>query len=179
MKKHLANIVTSSRIVGGGGLFLFNDFSAGYLVIYCLCGFTDFIDGPIARKTGSASPLGAALDTIGDVLTYLSLVKVLVIQKMIPSWLLIWLGCLIGLGFVLAFYSLKKFKKFYIPHTYLGKSLGLCIFVLPVAVKIITPEIWFVVICTTITVVAIEALIVQIKTNEPKDFVPSVFHINK
>lgn len=179
MKKYLANIVTSSRIVGAIILFMCDDFTPLYLGVYCFCGFTDFIDGPIARKFGSSSALGAALDTIGDVLTYLSLVKVLVVQKLIPGWLLVWLAVCIVIGFGVAFYSQHKFSKFYIPHTYLGKSLGLAVFVLPLAIQIMDERIWMAVICATITTVLIEAGYIQFKSKEPQDFVASAFHVNK
>ncbi len=179
MKKYLANIVTSSRIVGSAILFCCNDFSTLYLCVYCYCGFTDFIDGPIARKTGSASALGAALDTIGDVLTYLSLVKILIVQKLVPGWLLIWLGVLIVCGFGVAFLSLRKFNKFYIPHTYIGKLLGAIVFFLPLAVQIMEPQTWEFVICAFITTVLLEAAYIQLRSKEAKDFVASIFHVNK
>lgn len=179
MKKHLANICTSSRIVGAFILFLFNEFTPAYLCLYVFCGFTDFIDGPIARKTGSASPLGAALDTIGDVLTYFSLVKILVVNKMLPGWLFIWLMVNVVFGFAAAFFALKKFKKFYLPHTYLGKSLGGIIFLLPLAIQVVEPNIWFCVICGSMSLALLEIFYIQIRSKKPMDFVATIFHINK
>ena len=90
MKKHLANIVTSSRILGAIVLFLCKDIKTTFLIIYVLCGFTDLIDGPIARKTNSSSTLGATLDTVGDVGTYLALTKIHIKNKLVPTWILIW-----------------------------------------------------------------------------------------
>ena len=117
MKKHIANIVSLSRVVGAVVLFCMKSISKSFLVIYVLCGFTDLIDGPIARKTNSSSELGATLDTIGDVLTYLALTKILIKQKEVPMWILIWIisaGILFGLC---TFVSKKRFNKFYLPHT--------------------------------------------------------------
>ena len=179
MKKHLANIVTSSRIIGAIILFMCNDFSNLYLGCYIYCGFTDFIDGPIARRTGSASSLGAALDTIGDVLTYLSFVKILVLQGLIPSWLLIWLGVNIVFGFVAAFFALKKFNKFYLPHTYLGKGLGAFIFILPIAVHFSFGEPWMAVICSVMSIAVFEIFYIQAKNKTAKDFIPTIFHVDK
>ncbi len=179
MKKHLANIVSSSRIIGAFALFCLNDFTPLFLGIYVFCGFTDFIDGPIARKTKTSSTLGAALDTIGDVLTYLALVKILVIQNLIPTWAIIWLGACIVVGFVVAFISQGRFKKFYIPHTYLGKSLGGAIFVLPIAAKIMPINIWLIVILTTMSINLIECIYIQLRSKAPEDFVATVFHVNK
>ncbi len=179
MKKYLANIITSSRILGAIVLFMCNDFNNLYLGFYIYCGFTDFIDGPVARKTGSSSSLGAALDTIGDVLTYLSFVKILILKNMIPGWLLIWLGVMIVFGFVAAFFAKHKFNKFYLPHTYLGKTLGAFIFVLPVAIHFNFGEPWMVIVCSVMTLVLLEIAYIQIKNETAEDFVPTIFHCNK
>ncbi len=179
IKKNLANIVSISRIIGAAVLFCFNEFSPVYLIIYCFCGLTDFIDGPIARKTQTSSALGAAFDTIGDVLTYLSMVKILVIQDQIPAWLLIWLGSNIAVGFVAAFYAQKKFKKFYLPHTYLGKSLGGAIFMLPLAMQIIDGRIWMAIICSAMSVSLLEIFVIQYRSVTAKDFVPFGFLAKK
>jgi CDP-diacylglycerol--glycerol-3-phosphate 3-phosphatidyltransferase len=53
MKKHIANIVSLSRVAGAIILFFCKDISALFLSVYVFCGFTDLIDGPIARKTDS------------------------------------------------------------------------------------------------------------------------------
>lgn len=179
MKKHLANIVTSSRILGAIFLFFCKDITTTFLIIYILCGFTDLIDGPIARKTNSSSTLGATLDTVGDVGTYLALTKILIKNKLVPIWILIWIlsaGVLFG---ACSFISKKRFNKMYLPHTYLGKIFGGAVFVLPVAMQIVDGAVWMAVICTIASVHAIELFIVQSKSNAPLDFVPSVFHINK
>lgn len=179
MKKHLANIVTSSRIVGAVVLFLCKDITPFFLIVYVLCGFTDLIDGPIARKTNSSSTLGATLDTVGDVGTYLALTKILIKNKLVPWWILVWIvsaGVFFG---ICALVSKKRFNKMYLPHTYLGKIFGGAVFVLPVAMQIVDGAVWMAVICTIASIHVIELFIVQGKSNEAKDFVPTVFHINK
>ena len=179
MKKHLANIVTSSRIIGAIVLFFLNDITTTFLIIYVLCGFTDLIDGPIARKTNSSSTLGATLDTVGDVGTYLALTKILIKNKLVPVWILIWIisaGVLFG---ACSLVSKKRFNKIYLPHTYLGKIFGGAVFVLPVAMQFMDGAVWMAVICTIASIHVVELFIVQIKSNVASDFVPSVFHINK
>lgn len=179
MKKYLANIITLSRIIGAIILFFCKDITAFFLTVYVLCGFTDLIDGPIARKTNSSSTLGATLDTVGDVGTYLALTKILIKNKLVPWWILVWIisaGILFG---GCAIVSKKRFNKIYLPHTYLGKFFGGAVFVLPVAMQFVDGAIWMAVICTIASIHVIELFIVQSKSNEPKDFVPTVFHINK
>ena len=90
MKNHIANIITGCRILGSGLLLLFPVLSVGFYIIYIICGFTDMIDGTIARKTNSASKLGEKLDTMADlVFVTISLIKILQIIN-IPMWVLIW-----------------------------------------------------------------------------------------
>lgn len=179
MKKHLANIVTLSRVAGAVALFCMKTISTPFLIIYVLCGFTDLIDGPIARKTNSSSELGATLDTIGDVLTYLALTKILVMRKLVPWWILVWIlsaGVLFG---ACAFVSKHRFNKLYLPHTWLGKIFGGSVFVLPIAMQFMPGAVWMSVICTIATIHAFELFYVQLKSKEAMPFVASAFHTNK
>lgn len=66
MIKNVANILTGFRILGSILLLFFPVFSEAFYSIYLLCGFSDMIDGTIARKTNSASELGAKMDTVAD-----------------------------------------------------------------------------------------------------------------
>lgn len=179
MKKHLANIISLSRVAGAIALFFFNDISTAFLIIYVLCGITDLIDGPIARKTNSTSPLGATLDTVGDVATYLALTKVLIIKKLVAGWILAWIlsaGVLFGIG---ALISKRRFGKLYLPHTYLGKIFGGSVFVLPLAMQFMPGYVWMAVICSIATIHAFELLYVQSKNKTAADFVPSALHVTK
>ena len=55
--------------------------------MYLICGFTDMVDGTIARRTNTVSKFGANLDTIAD-MTFLtvSLFKILPVIHM-QKWL--------------------------------------------------------------------------------------------
>lgn len=179
MKKHIANIVTLSRVVGSVVLFCCNTISSLFLTVYIFCGFTDLIDGPIARKTNSSSILGAILDTIGDVLTYLALTKILIMQQLIPLWILAWFLCAGVILIACAFISKRRFDKLYLPHTYLGKIFGGSIFVLPVTMQFMNIEIWLSVICSIASAHAVELAYIQSKNKTAKDFVATIFHIEK
>lgn len=177
MKKQLANIVSLSRVAGAVVLFFCQSLSKTFLAVYIFCGFTDLIDGPIARKTNSTSTVGATLDTVGDVLTYLALTKILIIRKLVPWWILVWIlsaGAVFGIG---TFISKKRFQKFYLPHTYLGKIFGGAVFVLPVAMQFMSGAVWMSVICLIASVHSFELIYIQSKSETAKDFVPSVFHV--
>ena len=68
MAKYIANILTGYRAFGSILLLFFPAFSVEFYITYLSCGFSDMIDGTIARKTNSASKLGSQLDTIADLI---------------------------------------------------------------------------------------------------------------
>jgi len=70
MTKHIANILTSCRILGSILLLFFPAFSAAFTITYLFCGFSDMIDGTIARKTNSTGRFRSRLDTIADLIFY-------------------------------------------------------------------------------------------------------------
>ena len=68
----LPNILTLSRIFAVPllvGLLWWPQWAAGYaiaFVLYCIVGFTDYLDGYLARSQGTVSKLGVFLDPIAD-----------------------------------------------------------------------------------------------------------------
>ena len=177
--KYVPNALSISRVIVAAFLFTFDTFyEPVFLAIYIYCAFTDFVDGKIARKYHCESKLGAALDSIGDGMTYLPLLKILIVQKMIPGWLVAWILGALVLAFVGAFIALARFKKFFIPHTYIGKLLGVVVFVLPVMVQFMPVIAWLVAIAVTATINVLEIIYIQIVSKEAED-VLSIFHVNK
>lgn len=163
MKKQFANLISASRIVCAVILFFFNEITDAYLYIYLYCGFSDLIDGPIARKTGSMSVLGAKLDTAGDILTYLSVAKILLVQKLLPLKILIWLGFVL-LGHIAAGIIAKvKFGKFYFVHSLFGKILGAATFLTPFAIEKFQIK-YLYLICIIASIATVESIILQIRS---------------
>ena len=64
----MANIITGCRILCSIFLLFVPAFSHAFYVLYLAAGFTDMIDGTIARKTNTASEFGSRLDTIADII---------------------------------------------------------------------------------------------------------------
>ena len=90
MKKQVANIITSCRILGSIGLLFCPVFSACFYGLYIFCGLTDMVDGTIARKTGAVSEFGSSLDTVADFLFVISSFVKLVPVIRIPVWIWVW-----------------------------------------------------------------------------------------
>ena len=59
------------------------------LVLLMVSGFTDWLDGKIARATGTSSRLGILLDPMADRLFILATVIGLLIRDMVPLWLVV------------------------------------------------------------------------------------------
>lgn len=164
MKKHIPNIVSSLRIIAATALFFFTTISTSFLSIYLFCGFTDFIDGTLARKFDAASLLGAKLDTVGDVITYFSLAKILLFHNMIPLWFIIWASIAILGLFVSAIIAKKRFGKFYFVHSLFGKILGASLFALPFLISWFSTKIGLLAVCFIASIAAIESILIQIKS---------------
>ena len=92
MKKHIANIITGSRIALSLPLLFIPLSSAWFYVFYIFCGLTDMIDGTIARKTETVSSFGSKLDTASD-LVFMAVCAVKLLPKInICIWLWIWIA---------------------------------------------------------------------------------------
>lgn len=165
MKKHIANTITISRVIGAGILFFFSTISNAFITVYVYCGFSDLIDGPIARKLGSTSVLGAYMDTAGDILTYLALLKILFFQSLIPLWAVVWYMTAMFGCFISAIISKIRHGKFYFIHSLFGKILGFSFFILPFAIRWIKKSnLCLGAICIIASIAAVESIYIQMKS---------------
>ena len=154
MKKHIANIITGSRIVLSLPLLLIPLTSAWFYVLYLLCGLSDMIDGTVARRTSSASEFGARLDTVSDfVFMTVALIK-FVPYLHIPTWLWIWIGVIAMMKLGNAAWGFVRTKKLISPHTVLNKVTGLLLFLLPVTLSFVDLTYTLPIVCTVATVAA-------------------------
>ena len=156
MAKHIANILTGCRILGSILLLFLPAFSVAFYIIYLFCGFSDMIDGTIARKTNSTSELGAKIDTAADlVFVTISLIKILPTIN-IPRWLCIWgaVIAIIKIGNIVWGYSTKK--QFISMHTVMNKATGLLLFLMPLTISFMELKYTAIVVCSIATVSAIQ-----------------------
>lgn len=133
----MANFVTSLRIIFSIALLFWPAFSPAFYVLYLSAGFTDMIDGTIARKTNTVSDFGSKLDTVADfVFIVASLIKLIPVLD-IPTWIYIWVGVIaiikiinIASGFIVQ-------KRLVAVHSVMNKITGLLLFILPLTLSII------------------------------------------
>ena len=154
MTKHIANIITSCRILGSILLLFFPAFSVAFYIIYLLCGFSDMIDGTIARKTNSAGKFGSRLDTVADLIfVAVSLFKLLPIIH-IPWWLWIWGGAIAFIKISNLIWGYFAKKQFISLHNITNKITGLLLFILPLTLSFIELKYSSIVVCSIATFAA-------------------------
>lgn len=152
----MANIVTGCRISGSILLLVFPAFSSWFYILYLVCGFTDMIDGTIARKTNTVSEFGARLDTAADFLFVgVCLVKLLPVVHM-PGWLWIWISLIAAIKIINLISGFVYEKRFIVEHTIANKLAGLLLFLLPLTLSFIDLKYSAIIICFIATFAAIQ-----------------------
>lgn len=130
---NLANCLTGLRLVGAVILLFLTPLGLPFYVVYSLCGITDALDGPIARRTGKASEFGAKLDSVSDLTFYAVMVLRLLplLWKALPHWIWYWVGGVLALRIAAYATAAIKFRRFAAIHTWLNKGTGLMLFCVP------------------------------------------------
>ena len=160
MRKRIANIITSCRILCSILLLFRPVFSVNFYILYLFCGFTDMADGIVARKTNTVSEFGAKLDSVADMIfTAVCLYKFLpaiYIQDYIKSWLWKWIVIitLIKINNYIWGFILKR--KIISPHTTANKITGLFLFLLPLTLRLIDLRYSVPVVCAMATFSAVQ-----------------------
>ena len=156
MKRQIANIITSCRILGSIGLLFCPVYSACFYGLYIFCGLTDMVDGTVARKTGAASSFGARLDTVADFLFVIaSFVKLIPVIR-IPVWTWVWVAVIAVVKLVNLFWGILGRKQIPSLHTIANKATGLCLFLLPLTMPFADLRYTAPVVCVIATIAAIQ-----------------------
>ena len=129
----MANLITSCRILLSLLLLFFPALSPGFYGLYLAAGLSDMLDGFVARRTNSASPLGAKLDSMVDlVFLAVCLIKLLPVLAL-PVWLWVWVGLIALLRLVNVVSGFVRRKKLVLLHTRANKLTGALLFLLPLS----------------------------------------------
>ena len=119
----LPNALSALRLLGVP-LFLWlvlNEHDPAAVALLMVSGFTDWLDGKIARRWGQMSKVGALLDPAADRLYILATLIGLTIRDIVPLWLT--LG-LVGRDVLLALFLpvLRRYGYGPLPVHFLGKA---------------------------------------------------------
>ena len=151
----MANIITGIRIVLSAALLFCTAFSPTFYALYIAAGFSDMIDGAVARKTGTVSAFGSKLDTIADIVfAAVCMIKMLPVLQ-VPVWLYIWIAVIalikaanIAMGYI-------RQKEFVSVHSAMNRATGALLFVFPLTLKFTNLRYSAAVLCAAATAAAI------------------------
>ncbi len=164
--KPLPNIISISRIVFSIFLIYTDPLSIPFYIIYLICGFSDIIDGYIARKTGMTSRLGEKLDSVADMVMVSILLVTFypIINPTIP--MIAWIMLIAIIRFASMIVAFMKYKTFASLHTYGNKITGIILFGIPIFLLFIKVDTMLSIACSISSFSAIEELIIQVTSNE-------------
>ncbi len=152
----MANHITGIRILASAALLLCQPLSPAFYILYLIAGISDMIDGPVARKTGTADDFGAGLDTAADLFfAAVCLYKLLPVLD-VPVWLYAWIG---GIALVKAVNVVSGYvmqKRLVALHTPMNKATGLLLFLLPLTLSLIELKYSAVPVCAAATFAAVQ-----------------------
>lgn len=91
MLKHVPNLLSAARLAAApvAAWLLLQGHDAAALAVFLLAGFTDILDGIVARKFHITSPFGAWLDPAADKLLMLLCLMALLKLGHAPLWLVL------------------------------------------------------------------------------------------
>lgn len=175
------NVLTMFRIVGSLCLLFFRPPSMAFYVIYTLCGFSDVLDGFIARTTGTTSELGAKLDSIADLMFYAAMVICImpVLIAILPLWLWVATGVVILLRLGSYLTAAIKYGRFASMHTYMNKVTGAAMFTMPYCLLAPCAVTLCAIICAIAGLSSLEELIIHLVRKEYNSSVKTIFDIRK
>lgn len=178
LKKNLANFVTFLRIPLALGMLFHPVFSLEYYIFFTLAGFTDAIDGPIARKTGSVGKRGAQIDSVADLTFY-----IIAMAKMVPYAIenlnlaaTIMLFTVIALRLFCYTTEVIKFKRLVSLHTYMNKATAVTMFIVIYLIPFIGISIPCIIGCSVALVAAIEEIAIIFISKDPKTDTHTILH---
>lgn len=152
----MANLITSCRILLSLLLLFFPTLSPGFYGLYLAAGLSDMLDGLVARRTNSTSPLGAKLDSIADIIFLaVCLIKLLPVLTL-PVWLWGWVGLIALLRLVNILSGFVCRKKLVLLHTKANKLTGALLFLLPLSLGFLNLLYTAVPLCTLASFAAIQ-----------------------
>ena len=156
MVKYIANAITSLRIIGSVVLLFFDVPSLPFYITYLLCGFSDMIDGAIARKTNAVSSFGSKLDTVADIVFMVVCAVKLLPMIYLPIWVWMWIAVIALIKVTNIVWGFVRKKQLVDYHAVLNKITGSLLFLLPFTLQFIEPMYSFAVVCMIATIAAIK-----------------------
>lgn len=139
-------------------------FGPAFWACYLCGGFTDLIDGFIARKLNQQSLAGAKLDSITNMIFAVAIMVVILENISIPVWIWLWVSLIALIRIISYMIGFYKFRTFSSSHTYANKATGALIFAYPLLYPIWDMNIAGIIIGIVAFVSSLEELIITVKS---------------
>jgi len=160
--KNVPNIITIIRIILSISLLFIEPVTCLFYIIYLTSGFTDILDGFLARKYDITTEFGARLDSIADLIFYAILVWIFLPLIDITTLDIIWVVVIALIRFGTLGLTYVKYKTFAFLHTYLNKITSFLVFFYPLVLNYVDIK----VVLVFATLSAVEELYIDIKANK-------------
>ncbi len=164
--KHIANIITSLRLVFAVAIFFIKPFSVLFWIFYVLCGLTDIIDGPIARKTKGESDFGAKLDSVADLVFLVSIAFAVLKSTKISAWIYVMIAVLSSIRIISYIIGYVKYHTYSSLHTLMNKATGLLLFLFPILFALFGVNASAIILGTVAFLSSLEELVITIRSKE-------------
>ncbi len=152
----MANIITGIRILLSALLLFCPALSPAFYALYLAAGFSDMIDGLVARKTNTVSEFGSKLDTLADIVfVAVCLIKLLPVLNL-PIWLYLWIAGIAIIKIISIALGWFKQRKFTAVHSVMNKMTGGVLFLFPLTLTIIDLKYSAAVVCVIATAAALQ-----------------------
>ena len=152
----MANTITGIRIVLSIALLFCPILSPTFYVLYIAAGFSDMIDGAVARKTGTVSKFGTKLDTVADIVfVAVCLIKLLPVMH-VPVWLYIWIAIIASIKVMNIAARYIRQKEFISVHSMINKVIGGLLFIFPLMPAFVDIRYSAAIVCVVATAAAIQ-----------------------
>ena len=152
----MANTISYIRIILSATLLFSPVFSPAFYLLYTLSGFSDMIDGIVARKTNTVSSFGEKLDTAADfIFVAICLIKFIPAIQ-IPLWLYVWIAIIVLIKLINIVSGYIMQNKLVTVHSFMNKFTGVVLFVLPLTFWIIDLKYSGIAVCTIATFAALQ-----------------------
>ena len=177
----LPNGITCLRIIGATALLGLPPLSVSFFILYTLCGFSDVLDGWVARLTRQQSEFGAKLDSLSDLLFYaVMLGKIFpLLWTLLPKEIWIAVSAILVIRILSYVTAAIRYKRFASLHTYLNKATGLALFSVPYCLN----RPWGIGYCAFVCVVgalaSTEELIIHLRSARYTADTKTLWHIHK
>ena len=130
--KHIPNIISILRMALSIVLIFLPILSVPFYIVYVLSGFSDVLDGFLARKLKCVSKLGDMLDRYADIALFIVLLFKLALAINWEQWVIISLLVIAVIRLIVLLTPLLKFKKIRLVKSYFNRASEFSVFLFPV-----------------------------------------------